>query len=389
MKVLRVEHIGSLARPPELLIAQGKYDDGDLGREDLISLENQLISAVLSKQEEIGFPMITDGEFRRRNFQDSFGDAVSGYDSPSTNDTYNQWQKDNKSSLKQRVDSGPQIAGPPVVTRRPTLERLFLKRNIPLEEYEYVSENSKTPAKVTLIGPDRVAQRFEWESSKGVYEGLADFINHVAQIQHEMVSQLAIVGCPYVHIDAPGYTAYVDGPSLQKMRIRGEDPDANLRMSIDADNKVIEGIENTIFGIHLCKGNSRGVDPKTGEIFSQWHREGFYDAIAEQIFTGLNHDRFMLEYDDARSGTFEALRFVPKNKIVVLGLVTTKSLRVESVDELLQRIEEATKYIDVDQLAISPQCGFASGAAGALPEDVQWRKLEVILNTAEKVWGLN
>ena len=387
MELLRVEHIGSLARPIKLLDTQAKYDAGLIEREDLIKLEDQLILAVIKSQEKIGFPILTDGEFRRRNFQDSFGDAVAGYDAPLTNKTYSQWQKNNKSDFTQRVESGPQIPGPPVVTRRPVLQRLSLKRNIPLEEYKYVSAMANMPAKVTLIGPDRVAQRFDWESSKGIYDGLEDFISHVALIQHEMIMELLEAGCPYIHIDAPGYTAYVDQPSLQKMRSRGEDPAANLTMSIEADNKVIEGIKNVATGIHFCKGNERVVDPITGEIVPQWHREGFYDAIAEQIFTQLNHDRFMLEYDDERSGSFEALRFVPKGKIVVLGLVTTKSLRVESVDELLLRIEDASRYIDVDQLAISPQCGFASGVGNSLPEDIQWKKLEVLLETAEKVWG--
>ncbi len=384
---LRVDHIGSFVRPRALLDMQARVDAGGASASELAELEDALIREVVAEQERIGFPVVNDGEFRRRNFQESFGGAVSGYDVPEDNTEYRQWQQGNRSTRQQRVESGPEVAGPPVVTRRPAVERLRLTRNLPLEEYRFVAALTSAPAKVTLIGPDRVAQRFDWQASAGVYDGLADFTAHVAEIEREMVGQLVEAGCPYVHVDAPGYTAYVDGPSLERMRARGEDPDQNLALSIEADNRVIEGIEGVTFGIHVCRGNSRAVDPATGKMAPQWHREGFYDAIAERLFTGLRHQRLLLEYDSERAGSFEPLRFVPKDKTVVLGLVTTKSTDVERVDDLKRRIDEASAYIDVSQLAISPQCGFASGATETLPADVQWRKLEALLETAEAVWG--
>jgi 5-methyltetrahydropteroyltriglutamate--homocysteine methyltransferase len=366
---------------------QGLVDSGSATTADLRTLEDESIRDVVAQHESIGFPVVTDGEFRRRNFQDSFGGAVSGYDTPDGREEYERWQAGNRSDRQQRVESGPQVAGPPVVTRRPTRTRLELARNLPLEEYRFVAGIAKAPSKVTLIGPDRVAQRFDWQASLAVYDGLDDFTDHVASIQHEMVEQLVDAGCRYVHIDAPGYTAYVDGPSIRSMRARGEDPDENLERSISADNKVIDSLPGATFGIHLCRGNSRATDPNTGEMVPQWHREGHYDAIAERLFTGLHHDRLLLEYDSERSGGFEPLRFVPKDKIVVLGLVTTKSTVIETVDYLKRRIDQASRYIPVDQLALSPQCGFASGANNSLPEDVQWRKLEAILETAVQVWG--
>ena len=387
LDLLRVDHIGSFRRPEPLLDMHTRFDDGDATPEELAALEDELIREVIAHQERTGFPIVTDGEFRRRNFQDSFGAAVSGYDTPESREEYQRWQEGNRSQQQQRVESGPQVAGPPVVTRRPAMERLALTRNLPLEEYLFAASAAHTPAKVTLIGPDRVAQRFDWQASEGVYEGLDDFRKHVAEIQHEMVRQLVDAGCSYIHIDAPGYTAYVDGPSLAAMRSRGEDPAENLTRSIAADNRVIEGVEATC-GIHLCRGNSRAIDPVTGRMISQWHREGHYDDIAEQLFTQLNHKRLMLEYDSERAGSFEPLRFVPKDKIVVLGLVTTKSTDIESMEDLKRRIDEASRYIDGDQLALSPQCGFASGGGGeTVPEDVQWRKLDVILETAARVWG--
>ena len=387
LDLLRVDHIGSFRRPEPLLDMHTRFDNGDATPEEMAALEGELIREVIAHQERVGFSIVTDGEFRRRNFQDSFAAAVSGYDTPESREEYERWQQGNRSQQQQRVESGPQVAGPPVATRGPAVERLALKRNLPLEEYLFAASVAQTPAKVTLIGPDRVAQRFDWQASMGVYDGLDDFRKHVAEIQHEMVRQLVEAGCPYVHIDAPGYTAYVDEPSLATMRSRGEDPAENLTQSIAADNQVIEGIEATC-GIHVCRGNSRAIDPVTGRMLPQWHRDGHYDAIAEQLFTQLNHKRLLLEYDSDRSGSFEPLRFVPKDKIVVLGLVTTKSTDVESMDDLKRRIDEASRYIDGEQLALSPQCGFASGGGGqTVPEDVQWRKLEVIMETASRVWG--
>ena len=387
LDLLRVDHIGSLRRPQTLLDMRSRFESGDATPEELAELEDELIKEVIAHQERVGFPIVTDGEFRRSNFQDSFGAAVSGYATPDSREEYERWREGSRSERQERVESGPQVAGPPVVSRIPTVERLTLTHNLPLEEYLFAAGVAHTTAKVTLIGPDRVAQRFDWQASEGVYEGLADFTKHVAEIQREMVRQLVEAGCPYIHIDAPGYTAYVDEPSLAAMRSRGEDPAENLTRSIAADNRVIEGVEATC-GIHLCRGNSRAIDPLTGRMLAQWHREGHYDDIAEQLFTQLNHKRLMLEYDSERAGSFEPLRFVPKDRIVVLGLVTTKSTDVETMDDLKRRIDEAARYIDGDQLALSPQCGFASGGGGeTVPEDVQWRKLDVILETASRVWG--
>ena len=162
------------------------------------------------------------------------------------------------------------------------------------------------------------------------------------------------------------------------MRARGEEPMATMQRSIDADNQVISGFPGVTFGIHICRGNRQSL----------WHREGHYDPIAELLFNGLDHQRLLLEYDTERAGGFEPLRFVPKGKIAVLGLITTKVPRLESVDELRRRIDHASRYLPLEQLAISPQCGFASSLRGnLLSEDDQFRKLDVMLETAAKVWG--
>jgi 5-methyltetrahydropteroyltriglutamate--homocysteine methyltransferase len=248
----------------------------------------------------------------------------------------------------------------------------------PLDEYRFVSKVAKTPAKVSLIGPDRISQRFDHQNSKAVYADMDAFMADVVAIERAIIKSLVDAGCRYVHIDAPGYTAYVDEPSLKQMRDRGEHPAENFSRSLKADAAVIANFPGVTFGIHLCRGNQR----------SMWHREGTYDAIAERLFTELPHHRFLLEYDSPRAGSFAPLRFMPKGKVAVLGLVSTKVPELETVDALKRRIDEATRYLPLDQLAISPQCGFASDVVGNLiGADDQKQKLQVVVETARQVWG--
>jgi 5-methyltetrahydropteroyltriglutamate--homocysteine methyltransferase len=266
------------------------------------------------------------------------------------------------------------------------VERLRLIRNVPLEEYRYSSQIAARPVKVTVLSPDRISQRFDWQNSTSVYRDMDAFMADVVAITRQIICELVQAGCRYIQIDAPGYTAYVDKVSLERMRSRGEDPAKNMERSIAADNAVIAGFDDVTFGIHLCKGNPRTIDPATGKVMPQWHREGHYDAIAERLFSQLKHDRILLEYDDERSGGFSPLRFVPKGTIAVLGLVTTKRADLESLDLLRRRIDEATKHLPAAQLALSPQCGFGGLDSISIPEEDQWRKLERILETARLVW---
>jgi len=207
---------------------------------------------------------------------------------------------------------------------------------------------------VTLLSVDRISMRYAYEDSPQVYPTTQAFADAVVGVETEMVRELGAAGCDYIHIDAPSYTAYVDEESLGRMRARGEDPQRNLARSIAADNAVVQALPDATFA-SIC---AAATQPGCGTV------RGSYDAIAEQLFTTLAHGRYLLEYDDERSGGFEPLRFVPKGKVVVLGLISTKRARVESVDELRGRIEEAAKYIPLEQLALSPQCGFASALAG-------------------------
>lgn len=374
---IRTDVVGSLLRPQHLKAAYVQREQEDISADELRQVEEDAIRAALRLQEALGLDVVTDGEFRRLNFQDSFAASVTGFDARRVDLSFIESLSRGGKPLQRwnpyRVDDGTAI-----LQRRPVSQKLRLVRNLPLEEYRFASQIARKPAKVTLIGPDRISQRFDYHASKSVYWSMEDFIADVVRIERQMIASLIDAGCRYVQIDAPGYTAYVDPPSLDEMRKRGEDPMMNFARSIEADNELLRLFEDVTFGIHLCRGNQR----------SMWHREGSYDAIAERLFNGLRHDRFLLEYDSPQAGGFEPLRFVPKGKIVVLGLVSTKVPDLEKADDLKRRIDEAARYIPLDQLALSPQCGFASDAVGNLiSEDDQRRKLEVVVETARQVWG--
>jgi 5-methyltetrahydropteroyltriglutamate--homocysteine methyltransferase len=379
LSTIRNDVVGSLLRPAKLKEIRLLYDEGKAGADELRAAQDDAVRQVVALQEKAGLDVVTDGEFRRLNFQDSFGASVSGFRAGRAD-----WKSvaalAEGGKPLQRWEMPPELEkGAAVLThRRSVVERLRLVHHGPLEEFRFVSSVAKKPAKVTLIGPDRISQRFDYENSTSVYSGMDEFLADVVRIEREMMGALVEAGCRYIQIDAPGYTAYVDTPSLEAMRQRGEDPMVNLSRSIRADNELIGGFESVTFGIHLCRGNQR----------SMWHREGSYDAIAERLFAELNHDRFLLEYDSPRAGGFEPLRHVPKGKVVVLGLVSTKVPAIETVEALKRRIDEAGKYLPLEQLAISPQCGFASDVAGNLiSESDEKRKLEVVVETARQVWG--
>ena len=375
---IRTDVVGSLLRPAALREARMRFDDGTIAAAEFRAIEDQAVRDAVRLQEDAGLDVITDGEMRRLNFQDSFGASVEGYDaSRSTVKVYE--RRVEGAAPGQRWDiSQMHDVGTAVSHRRPAKSRLRLAHNLPLEEYRFAAAVARKPAKVSLIGPDRISQRFAYESSTAVYRDIDDFLADVVAIERQIVTSLVEAGCRYVHIDAPGFTAYVDAPSMQQMRDRGEDAERNFASSLKAEAAVVADFPGVTFGIHLCRGNQR----------SMWHREGSYDVIAERLFNTLPHDRFLLEYDTERAGSFAPLRFVPKGRVVVLGLVSTKGPELESADALKRRIDEASKVLPLDQLAISPQCGFASDVVGnLLSADDQKRKLERVAEVARAVWG--
>ena len=371
---MRVDQVGSLLRPQRLKEAFAKYGSGEVDDQALRQVQDEAIRDVIAKQEAGNLPIVTDGEFRRTSFMESFA-VVAGVE---------EWQAGVKTyhEILARKDTAESqtVKGqdPILLNRKRVTQKLKLLHNNLLDDFRFCQRLTERPVKVTLISADRISQCYDSESSRPVYPNTDDFVKDVVVVERQIVGQLAEAGCRYVGIDGPGYTAYVDQDSLAAMRSRGEDPVAVMGRSIEADNEIITNFPEVTFGIHICRGNRQ----------SMWHREGTYDAIAEKLFTGLNHQRLLLEYDTERAGTFEPLRFVPKGKIAVLGLITTKVGRMETVDELRRRIDEAARYLPLEQLAISPQCGFASSIRGnLLSEDEQFRKLDVMLETARRVWG--
>ena len=378
LKKIRTDVVGSLLRPAAWKEAKLRHEIGALDDAGLAEVELQCLREHVQLQESAGLDVVSDGELSRLNFQDSFGLSVSGYDATADRFNANLQRAAGGTALSRWDLPDLTLPGTPVVHRRPAASRLKLERNVPLEEYQRVAPLASKPVKVALIGPDRIAQRFEHERSRSVYRSTDEFLADVVAIQRKMIKQLVDAGCRYVHIDAPGYTAYVDERSLAAMRARGENPMENFARSLRADTELVQGFPGVTFGIHLCRGNQR----------SMWHREGTYDAIAERLFGELPHDRFLLEYDSPRAGGFEPLRHVRKDAVVVLGLVSTKVAQLESVDDLRSRVEAAAKYVPLERLAISPQCGFASDVAGNLiGEEDQRRKLERVVEAARKIWG--
>jgi 5-methyltetrahydropteroyltriglutamate--homocysteine methyltransferase len=348
---LRVDQVGSLLRPPELIECFKLHARGQTIDEQLRRAQDQSIRQLVAKQESRGFPILTDGEHRRSNFQASFGASVAGF-------------ANNKLAVRDR---------------QPTVERLRLMNNQPLKEFRFIHSIATKPVKVTLIGPDRITQRFEWENSRAIYPTIDDFVADVVTIERRMVGELVDEGCRYVQMDAPGYTAYLDPATTAPMIGRGEDPAKNVARSLQADNAIIEGFPGVTFGVHLCRGGKPGAH----------RRSGSYEMIAEQMFNTLRHHRFLLEYDTERAGGFEPLRFVPKGKIVVLGLLSTKEGKLELKDHLKRRIDEASKYLPLEQLALSPACGFGGGPTSGrrMDEEQQWAKLELVQKVAADIWG--
>ena len=364
----RADHVGSFLRPAELLDARC----AQRSPAEIQILENRHILRVLEQQKKIGFEIFTDGEFRRTNFMSDFTDAVEGFD---FGDAVSRgWSEDvQKSGQPQPAASS--ING--IVTST-------LRQHQPLtgQELPFMRRHSPGAIKITLPSATQFpAISFKYGITDLVYHDPYAMLSAVTEIMAADIRTLATSGISYLQIDAPRYSYYLDPKWTawmeKELRV---DPAQMLTASLNADNACFGAARHfgVTLAIHLCRGNNR----------SHWYAEGGYDAIAERLFHELAVDRFLLEYDDERSGTFEPLRLVPKDKTVVLGLVSSKRPELERKEDLLRRINEASRFIPLDQLAISPQCGFASTMEGnLLTEDQQWAKLQLVVDTAREVWG--
>ncbi len=360
----RADQVGSFLRPPELLESRRAAARDP---ERLRALEDRHILRVLAQQQELGFEIFTDGELRRRNFMSDFTDAVEGFD---------------HGDAVARTWQAGAAAGAPVssVTGIVTAKLRQLRR-LTAHEVPFLRAHSPGAIKVTLPSATQFpAIAYKREVTDEVYPSHSALLWDIVPIMKAEVAALVADGVQYVQIDAPRYSYYVDPKWRDFVRTEmGLEPDAALDEAVRADNACLEGAHRAglTLAMHLCRGNNR----------SHWYAEGGYDPIAEKLFGTLQVDRFLLEYDDERSGTFEPLRFIPRGKTVVLGLVSSKRPQLESKRELIRRIEEAARYVPLENLALSPQCGFASTMEGnLLSEDDQWAKLRLVVETAQEVW---
>jgi 5-methyltetrahydropteroyltriglutamate--homocysteine methyltransferase len=365
----RADHIGSLLRPADLLEARK-----NAAPDELRELEDRHITRVIAMQTELGFEAVTDGELRRRNFMSDFTDAVEGFDLGDAVGRSWQASSDSKGSKesKQVVSS---VAG--IVN-----SKLRQLRPLTGHELPFLKAHSSLPIKITLPSATQFpAISFKRGVTDKIYKDYSALLWDIVAIMKSDLRNLAADGVAYIQIDAPRYSYYMDAKWREWIRNEMRlDPDVALDEAVRADNECFRSArrDGVTLAIHLCRGNNR----------SHWYAEGGYDAIAEKLFGTLEVDRFLLEYDDERSGTFAPLRFLPKGKTVVLGLVSSKVPRLEDRAVLMKRIEEASRYVPLENLALSPQCGFASTAEGnLLTEDDQWRKLELVAETARNVWN--
>lgn len=362
----RTDVVGSLLRPPYLLEAQEKLDNGELTPSAFKRVEDKAVDDALELQEEAGLAVVTDGEMRRLSFQSQLPAAVEGFAAWDLDAfLWGEWHSDELGEL--RVER-PQLAV------EQTLRR---KRSLATEEFVYARGRTDLVVKVTLPSPSLFANFWDPERSKVAYRNLEDYLADVAELLREEVDELVRLGAVYIQLDAPHYPLLVDPTYRRFYESRGWPAERWLELGVELDNHVIGDHPGVTFGFHLCRGNQA----------SRWLVEGGYDWLAERLFPRVRAQRLLLEYDDARSGTFAPLRAVPDDKIVVLGLVTTKTPRVETVDELVVRIREAAKVVPLDRLALSPQCGFATSVIGnALSIDDQCAKLRTIADAAAVVW---
>ena len=361
MSSIRSDVVGSLLRPDELKAARGRVEAGALPAAEFKRLEDRAVDEAVRRQEAAGLDVVTDGEMRRYAFFGHMIEALDGFD------------REGGWAVPFRDEQGEQL-----VFKRPVVvEKLRWRRSMCAEEFAYLRARATKPTKVTLISTQQAAAYYDPKLSAGAYATRDAFLADVVDITRREVEELVRLGCTYIQIDAPQYGALLDPGLREGYRARGSDPDRLVDACIEMDNSVIGRQPGVTFALHICRGNNQ----------SKFYASGGYAPIA-RVFARSRFQRFLLEYDDERSGDFEPLRAVPEDRDVVLGLVTTKKPRLESVDELRRRIDAAAAIVPLDRLALSPQCGFASTMAGnRVTVQYQWKKLARVAETARLVWG--
>jgi 5-methyltetrahydropteroyltriglutamate--homocysteine methyltransferase len=361
----RADHVGSFLRPPELLAARERFAKGEISRTTLREAEDAAIRGIVRFQEDLGLAGITDGEFRRTYFHVDFLEQLDGVET--------------KGGINVRFHTakGDVEFAPPVMKVTGPVRHA---RPIQVADFEFLKSVTKRLPKVTIPSPTMLHFRGGREAiSRDAYPDLERFYADVAAAYREEIAALADAGCRYLQLDDTNLAYLCDAKMREGARARGDDPDELPRRYAKLINAAIEGRpKDMTVCIHLCRGNFK----------SAWVAEGGYEPVAQVLFNELAVDGYFLEYDDARSGDFAPLRHVPKGKIVVLGLVTTKLDVLETKDYLKRKIDEAAKQVPLEQLALSPQCGFSSTVHGnVIAREAQAAKLRLVVQTAQEVWG--
>jgi 5-methyltetrahydropteroyltriglutamate--homocysteine methyltransferase len=358
----RADHVGSLLRPQALKDARAKRAKGEIGAAELKAVEDREIERLIKKQEEVGLQSVTDGEFRRSWWHLDFLWGLDGVE-------------------RHVMDSGIAFSG--VTTRNEGLRvtgKLGSASHPMIEHFKFVAAHTGRTPKITIPAPSAIYGRpIPTPINKDIYPTLDRFFDDLGQAYRKAVRAFADAGCRYLQLDEVFIAMLCDEHYRHQMRERGDDPDRLGPLYGELINAAMSDIPSDMtITMHMCRGNYK----------STFMGSGGYEAVQEILFDKINVHGYFMEYDTARAGGFEPLRFVPKGKTVVLGLVTTKSGALESKDELKRRIDEAAKFVDLDQLCLSPQCGFASTEEGnVLAEEEQWAKLRMIVEVADEVWG--
>jgi len=362
----RADHVGSLLRPPALLEAREQWKQGRLSHDELKRLEDAAVREAVKLQEDIGLQAITDGDYRRDHWWVDFVQAIEGV------------VIQGGMPVKFHNDGGEIEYAPPRAEVTGKLGRP--QGGISTGDFAFLKTATRRTAKECVPSPSCVHFRGGREAvSRTAYPDMGQFFTDLARVYNEEFQAMASLGCTYLQIDDTNFAFLCDPALRENARRMGEDPNALTHRYTRLVNDSIKGLRPKMaVCVHLCRGNHE----------SSWVAEGGYEPVADALFNELDVDGFFLEYDSARAGDFQPLRFLPKGKKVVLGLVTTKKAQLESGDAIKRRIDEAAKFVPLDQLCLSPQCGFASTKRGNnLTVDDEKRKLELVVRVAEETWG--
>jgi len=359
----RADHVGSLLRPRSITDGFRQFRSGVITEREFTDIKDHAIRDAIRLQEEVGLQSITDGEFRRASYWSTFVDRVEGLEVGRSLFTFHDG------------DGAEQGFTAPIVT-----SKVRRTRTIAGHEYAYLAAHTSRTPKITIVSPPTMHMfRLDETIEPGVYETAKDYFADLARVYREEIAALAEAGASYIQLDDVPVPMLCDPAVQARVRAAGLDPDRLLHDYIDLFNACLDGRpEGVAIAVHMCRGNYKG----------KFLSEGGYGEFAETFFDAMDVDAFFLEYDSPRAGDFAPLRFVPKDKVVVLGLVSSKLPDLEDPDDLVRRIDEAAGYLDIDQLALSPQCGFASTVAGnPLTVDDQRAKLSLVVDVADRVWG--